>query len=126
MLAIVPDNPETVMFEGYGEAGLGVPVASLIVIGAGLVNPGGVCPGVGVVVAVGVTAGVVVGVAAGVGVAVGSGVELPVVIISEYPPDITPESPVNESMTYKLHKPFGFIPPNVLFNVAVPVGAGWL
>jgi hypothetical protein len=43
VLAIVPDNPETVMFEGYGVAAPGtvlvpLPVASLIVIGAELVK----------------------------------------------------------------------------------------
>jgi hypothetical protein len=149
---MVPVKPETVTFEGYGVA----MAASLIVIASEFVNVapgstgvgvvGGVADGVtvavgvtvgmavgvdvgvrvGVAVAVAVAVGVAVAVAVAVGVTVGGGVELPVVKIKEKPSAIKPESPSKESTTYKLQIPLGFCPPNVPFNVAVPVGAGWL
>jgi len=106
----VPDNPDTAMFDGYGD-----PAAlSLIVIAAGLENalpPHGEPVGVGVAefvrvavavaVFVGVPLGEAVGVNVGEGEAVAVGVGVPQVVVSVkvHPPLMLPTSTPRSSRT---------------------------
>ena len=95
----VPVRPDTIILEGYSDAG------PFVVVGWP--------PGTWIDVVL----------ANGHGVAVGDGAGA-VVISNVQPPAMIPPSPKPKSRAYKFHTPFGFVPPKAVRKVATPFPLG--